>query len=146
MKKYKNFKHLKKQALEQAEYKCQSCGKKLDYATSLVDHIKPKSEGGTSQVSNIQILCEECNQAKVLKALENKRWEYRTVAGVAKETKINEAIVRSVLETSKDKVRESFSLSRTGNKLYTLKSRKSAISDIWTSMKKLSNDKFEAAE
>lgn len=41
--------------------KCQCCGssQSLEY-----DHITPYSCGGTSDASNIQLLCQECNRSK----------------------------------------------------------------------------------
>jgi len=40
---------------------CQCCGSRsnLEY-----DHIKPFSCGGTSKLSNIQLLCRQCNRSK----------------------------------------------------------------------------------
>lgn len=44
---------------------CANCGKQWDLE---YDHIKKFSHGGTSDASNIQILCRSCNQRKEIKA------------------------------------------------------------------------------
>jgi len=51
----------KKKAMEAANYSCNFCGmsKNLEY-----DHIIPVSQGGTSDLSNIQVLCRSCNRKK----------------------------------------------------------------------------------
>lgn len=40
---------------------CQCCGSRLNLE---YDHIKPFSCGGTSKISNIQLLCRKCNRSK----------------------------------------------------------------------------------
>ncbi len=48
---------------------CPSCGKVMNfdigggpYAT--IDHVIPRSQGGTNQEDNLQLLCKECNEEK----------------------------------------------------------------------------------
>lgn len=49
---------------ERDKYQCQSCGKS-DRETQLnVDHIIPLAKGGSNDISNLQTLCEQCNQQK----------------------------------------------------------------------------------
>ena len=53
--------------LKKANFKCQCCGSspKEDPSVRLqIDHIKPKSKGGTDKKDNLQILCWECNIGK----------------------------------------------------------------------------------
>lgn len=58
---------LRKQVLQRDAYLCQECyrNKKLTPATD-VDHIKPKSAGGTDCESNLQSLCKTCHEIKSL--------------------------------------------------------------------------------
>jgi hypothetical protein len=49
---------------ERDGFTCQRCGIRR-YLT--VDHIKPESEGGTMEPSNLQTLCKSCNSAKGVK-------------------------------------------------------------------------------
>lgn len=46
-----------------AQGKCQNCGKPLPENWH-GDHIKPWSEGGSTDVANGQALCPECNLIK----------------------------------------------------------------------------------
>lgn len=46
-------------------YKCVICGRKAENGVVLeVDHIKPVSKGGFSDISNLQTLCMDCNRGK----------------------------------------------------------------------------------
>jgi hypothetical protein len=56
---------VKKQVLSQANYTCQQCGaKEINGAVLQVDHIVPRSKGGTNDLSNLQCLCSNCNNYK----------------------------------------------------------------------------------
>ncbi len=44
------------------EYRCAYCGKTS--AALEIDHIRPRSRGGTDRLSNLCIACHDCNQAK----------------------------------------------------------------------------------
>mgnify|MGYP001417406003 FL=1 len=54
----------KRQAWVNADFKCQECGKKVTMAEARADHILPHSKGGKTDSSNLQILCEGCNESK----------------------------------------------------------------------------------
>ena len=43
---------------------CQLCGATNRHALLEVDHIVPRSKGGTNDPSNLQVLCARCNRAK----------------------------------------------------------------------------------
>jgi hypothetical protein len=46
-------------------YRCRHCGISADLGAVLhVDHIIPVSKGGTSDLSNLQTLCQDCNLGK----------------------------------------------------------------------------------
>lgn len=51
--------------LARDKWTCQSCGRKPEHGITLqVDHIKPRSKGGTDDMSNLQTLCRKCNIGK----------------------------------------------------------------------------------
>jgi len=43
---------------------CQSCGKTEAVAKLQIDHIIPLAQGGSNDISNLQTLCNTCNQRK----------------------------------------------------------------------------------
>ena len=43
---------------------CRGCGIHLPERLFAVDHIKPKSQGGTDAIENLQLLCGDCNSRK----------------------------------------------------------------------------------
>ena len=72
-----NFPGRKRRALlERDGLNCQECGveMKMDTETgqinirsskgATIDHIRPKSRGGTSRMDNLQLLCKQCNGQK----------------------------------------------------------------------------------
>ena len=51
--------------LQQSNYQCQQCGARaVDGAILQVDHIVPRSKGGTNDLDNLQCLCSVCNNKK----------------------------------------------------------------------------------
>lgn len=65
LKQYKNTKKVpksvRKAVYKRDNYTCQSCGAKEDIT---IDHIVPRSKGGSNDVNNLQTLCESCNLRK----------------------------------------------------------------------------------
>lgn len=51
----------RQRVLERDGHRCQECG-----ATELleIDHVVPVAHGGTEDESNLQVLCEKCNNRK----------------------------------------------------------------------------------
>lgn len=45
-------------------YTCAHCGKKFRANKVDIDHIKPKSKGGSNNPKNLQVLCQHCNRSK----------------------------------------------------------------------------------
>lgn len=43
---------------------CKKCGRNLPMDIMQVDHIRPKSKGGSDKPSNLQLLCPTCNRKK----------------------------------------------------------------------------------
>ena len=53
------------QVLARDGYTCQMCGISIkDGAILEIDHIHPVSKGGTNDLSNLQVLCRDCNAGK----------------------------------------------------------------------------------
>ena len=43
---------------------CNGCGLEFDFPIFDVDHIVPRSKGGSNHISNLQLLCPPCNKSK----------------------------------------------------------------------------------
>lgn len=56
-------KHLSTLLMEQA-FACALCGETITAETPEVDHIVPRSKGGTNDKANLQAACPECNRSK----------------------------------------------------------------------------------
>lgn len=52
------------EVLKRAKYRCELCGAHEDQAALHVDHIVPRSKGGSDDISNFQSLCVTCNTNK----------------------------------------------------------------------------------
>lgn len=51
--------------LQRSQFRCRACGRGADDGVRLVvDHILPVDWGGSSDIENLQALCEACNQGK----------------------------------------------------------------------------------
>ena len=46
------------------DYTCQICHEKFDKKDMTVEHIFPRSKGGTKEIENITLTCARCNQMK----------------------------------------------------------------------------------
>jgi len=58
------------EALRASKFRCQHCGRAADQSELVVDHVVPISRGGTSEQSNLQALCRDCNAGKGAKTEE----------------------------------------------------------------------------
>lgn len=54
--------------------RCQLCGAGPDEAVLQIDHIVPRSRGGTNDLDNLQVLCATCNRGKSNHDDEDLRW------------------------------------------------------------------------
>ncbi len=57
-------KHFKHELYGQQEGKCAGCHYFLPFRNMTIDHIVPKSKGGTDAKENLQLLCNACNSTK----------------------------------------------------------------------------------
>lgn len=80
-------------------------------------------------------------ERKVIKALKNPRFKYRTISGIARETHIDAARVGEILKVSPS-VRVSLTRAQDGSRLYALKKNVSTASDVWTAFKAVNGAKF----
>ena len=53
--------------------RCYFCGKILPYEWATIDHLIPKSRGGSNELENLVAACHQCNHAKANRTLK----EYR---------------------------------------------------------------------
>lgn len=88
-----------------------------------------------------QVRPSDTPEQRVLRALESPRFKYRTVSGIAKETKLDVKRVREVLQ-SNPAVRRSFAKSKNGKQLFTAKKKVSVGEDLWTAFKAVNAAKF----
>ena len=63
-------KSLRHEVFKRDNYKCVECGATNKELTLHIDHIIPKSEGGTDELNNLQTLCDKCNLSK-----SNRKWK-----------------------------------------------------------------------
>jgi hypothetical protein len=63
---------LEQQLLDARDWQCIACGADLCVVSWHIDHIIPKSRGGSNDVHNLQVLCATCNLVKG--ALTMKEW------------------------------------------------------------------------
>lgn len=56
---------LRHEVLVRDNYTCQDCGAKASDTVQVeVDHKTPRSRGGTNDISNLKVLCSDCNRGK----------------------------------------------------------------------------------
>jgi len=60
-----------KALIERCDYKCLAC-QSVEHLTA--DHVVPVKLGGSSDISNIQVLCQSCNSKKHTKIIDY-RWD-----------------------------------------------------------------------
>lgn len=55
---------VRKYVFERDRYQCRSCGQTQIEVHLNIDHIIPLARGGSNDISNLQTLCQQCNQRK----------------------------------------------------------------------------------
>jgi hypothetical protein len=67
---YANFTFSRKEIVKRDESCCQYCGEKLSPSKITIDHVIPKSHGGTTSFTNCVVACYPCNGKKANKTPE----------------------------------------------------------------------------
>lgn len=135
-------KNLRFEILQRDFYTCQYCGASAPTVTLHVDHILPRSAGGSNDRSNLITACLECNLGKAAAIIDPHTEEIPTtpswIRGADKSTLLRDT---TVVGFAKDRIAELMDLQRdelrilillpflTGNARLGLTSR-SQISDI----------------
>jgi ATP adenylyltransferase len=52
------------EVLKRAHFRCELCGISADQKALEVDHIRPRNQGGSDEIANLQALCYSCNAMK----------------------------------------------------------------------------------
>lgn len=71
------MKEFRQTLLEARGFYCEYCGKDLNPINSTLDHVVPKTKGGSNCLSNIKICCKSCNSAKHNRSIEEFRYTMR---------------------------------------------------------------------
>jgi 5-methylcytosine-specific restriction endonuclease McrA len=64
--------HVKRQVRARARGRCESCGVEL-VGRGIVDHVVPLALGGSSTMTNLQLLCVQCDAVKTRNDLDAMR-------------------------------------------------------------------------
>lgn len=57
-------KRIRYEVLRRDEYTCRFCGASAPLVLLEIDHVVPRSQGGSDDPGNLQVLCEDCNAGK----------------------------------------------------------------------------------
>lgn len=77
----------------------------------------------------------ESDESRVISALENPLWDFRTITGIAKETELSSEFVERTLKKYPQKIRRSKVPNRNGEVLFTLSSRPEKLQEklaLWS--------------
>ncbi len=77
---------------------------------------------------------------RIISALSDSRWDYRTIEGISAELRIPKQQVEVLLLKDPD-IRMSIMKDAQGRRLYTTKRRKSKLGDIYTAFRALNSSK-----
>ena len=79
---------------------------------------------------------------KILSALKDERWDFRTVEGIARETGLDAGTVQDVLKKHEADVRKSPSWRNPGQVLYTSRSRRMTVREILADLQAFAGQTF----
>ncbi len=98
--------------LEKWSRRCSYCQK--ENVPLQVEHIHPKSKGGSNRISNLCLACEKCNQKKGDKSIENFLEKKPT-------------LLKSVLKQAKSPLKDASAVNATRNKIVEVMSQHSSV-------------------
>jgi hypothetical protein len=85
----------KKKLLRKSNDSCVYCSRSIDLKTMTIDHIRPKSKGGSNAIYNLAASCYQCNNLK-------SNIEYETFIKLIKEEDGIEKIKNLIRENNKN--------------------------------------------
>ncbi len=74
-------------------------------------------------------------EREVFAALANPEWDFRTISGIAEDTRLSESEVANVLDKHSDLVRKALVPDVQGRKLFTLKDRPTTVQEALAFMR-----------
>jgi hypothetical protein len=69
------------QILERDSYTCRFCGKRAPETELEVDHVMPRSKGGSDDASNLVTACRDCNRGKGDRVIDLSRTDWNALLG-----------------------------------------------------------------
>lgn len=69
------------QILERDSYTCRFCGKRAPETELEVDHVMPRSKGGSDDTSNLVTACRDCNRGKGDRVIDLSRTDWNALMG-----------------------------------------------------------------
>ena len=69
------------QILERDSFTCRFCGKRAPETELEVDHVVPRSKGGSDDTSNLVTACRDCNRGKGVRSVDLSRTDWNALLG-----------------------------------------------------------------
>jgi len=116
-------------------YKCAHCGRKFRASKVDIDHIKPKSRGGSNNPKNLQVLCQHCNRSKGNKTDKTKQDLRKRKKTYAEYKRI--IVLKGKTQKIMDDIRQELSENTADELKYILKSYNNSKDEASMELKKL---------
>jgi len=71
----RTIKYSRRNVFQRDNFICQYCGKKVPQADCTIDHVIPRSSGGSNLWTNVVTSCIDCNTTKGNKTIEELGWK-----------------------------------------------------------------------
>lgn len=69
------------QILERDSFTCRFCGRRAPETELEVDHVQPRSKGGSDDISNLVTACRDCNRGKGDRLIDLSRTDWNALMG-----------------------------------------------------------------